>query len=90
MTPVVTHSQAKLATRLAFIAAGFGVACWTPLVPSAKARCQLDYGTMGLIPFHPDSGFDPLQCRSLLISAPRFGNKPIVPWRRIGDRLAPE
>ena len=49
MTPMVTHSQAKLATRLAFIAAGFGVACWAPLVPYAKARCQVDDGTIDLI-----------------------------------------
>ena len=49
MTPIVTHSQVKLATRLAFIAAGFAVACWAPLVPYAKAGCQLNDGTMGLI-----------------------------------------
>lgn len=46
---VARHSRAKLATRLAFIAAGFGVACWAPLVPYAKARCGVGDGTMGLI-----------------------------------------
>lgn len=49
MTNNQHHSRAKLATRLAFIAAGFGVACWAPLVPYAKARCQVGDGTMGLI-----------------------------------------
>jgi predicted MFS family arabinose efflux permease len=45
----VHQSHAKLATRLAFIAAGFGVACWAPLVPFAKARCNLGDDTMGLV-----------------------------------------
>ena len=38
MTGDVYPSRAKLATRLAFVAAGFGVACWAPLVPFAKTR----------------------------------------------------
>ncbi len=49
VSKIVDQSRAKLATRLAFVAAGFGVACWAPLVPYAKARCQVDDGTMGLI-----------------------------------------
>ena len=32
----------RLATRLSFLVAGFGIACWAPLVPFAK-------GTTGLI-----------------------------------------
>src|ERR1700678_3845205 len=43
------QSRAKLATRLAFVAAGFGVACWIPLVPFAKTRCHLGNDTMGLV-----------------------------------------
>ena len=43
------QSRAKLATRLAFVAAGFGVACWAPLVPFAKTRCELGDDTMGLV-----------------------------------------
>jgi predicted MFS family arabinose efflux permease len=45
----VQQSRAKLATRLAFVAAGFGVACWAPLVPFAKTRCNLGDDTMGLV-----------------------------------------
>jgi hypothetical protein len=45
----VHQSRAKLATRLAFVAAGFGVACWAPLVPFAKTRCNLGDDTMGLV-----------------------------------------
>ena len=28
----------RLATRLSFLVAGFGIACWAPLVPFAKER----------------------------------------------------
>lgn len=39
----------RLATRLSFFAAGFGAACWAPLVPYAKARLAIDDGTLGLL-----------------------------------------
>ena len=77
MTPIVTHSRAKLATRLAFIAAGFGVACWAPLVPYAKARCQVDDGTMGLILLLLAAGSILAMPLAANLSA-RFGSKPIV------------
>jgi MFS family permease len=77
MAPIVTDSQAKLATRLAFIAAGFGVACWAPLVPYAKARCQVDDGTMGLILLLLAVGSILAMPLAANLSA-RFGSKPIV------------
>jgi len=77
MAPIVTDSQAKLATRLAFIAAGFGVACWAPLVPYAKARCQVDHGTMGLILLLLAVGSILAMPLAANLSA-RFGSKPIV------------
>jgi MFS family permease len=77
MTPTVTHSQAKLATRLAFITAGFGVACWAPLVPYAKAGCQLDDGTMGLIILLLAAGSIVAMPIAANLSV-RFGSKPIV------------
>ena len=39
----------RLATRLSFLAAGFGMACWAPLVPYAKARLGIDDGVLGLL-----------------------------------------
>jgi len=39
----------KLATRLAFLAAGFAVACWAPLIPYAKQRIGADERMLGLI-----------------------------------------
>lgn len=40
---------ASLATRLAFLSAGFVVACWAPLVPFAKARLGVDDRQLGFI-----------------------------------------
>ncbi|PNU05538.1 MFS transporter [Novosphingobium guangzhouense] len=42
-------SASRHATRAAFLVAGFGVACWAPLVPLAKARLAVDDGTLGLL-----------------------------------------
>ena len=39
----------RLATRLAFIAAGIGMAAWAPLAPFAKARTGVDDATFGLL-----------------------------------------
>lgn len=43
------NTSARLSTRLAFLAAGFGLASWAPLVPFAKARLGVDDGTLGLL-----------------------------------------
>jgi MFS family permease len=40
---------ARLATRLAFVAAGFALACWAPMVPFAKARLGADDAQLGLV-----------------------------------------
>lgn len=42
-------ADAKLATRLAFFIAGFGIACWAPLVPYAQQRLNADSATLGTI-----------------------------------------
>lgn len=39
----------RLATRLTFLAAGFGMASWAPLVPFAKVRLGVDDSTLGLL-----------------------------------------
>lgn len=41
--------RAKLATRLAFFIAGFGLACWAPLVPFAKERLGAGEAELGNI-----------------------------------------
>lgn len=42
-------SGARLATRLAFLVSGFGLACWAPLVPLAKDRLGIGDGSLGLL-----------------------------------------
>lgn len=39
----------RAATRLAFLIAGFGIACWAPLVPYAKQRLGVEEGAFGLL-----------------------------------------
>ncbi|HVY15678.1 MAG TPA: MFS transporter [Rhodopila sp.] len=48
---VVSHDRpaTRLATRLAFLVAGFGIACWAPLVPFAEQRLAVDDATLGLL-----------------------------------------
>lgn len=47
----MTHSSsgARLATRLAFLVSGFGLACWAPLVPLATERLAIGDGLLGLL-----------------------------------------
>lgn len=42
-------ARAALGTRLAFWIAGFGIACWAPLVPYARDRLGVDDGGLGLL-----------------------------------------
>ncbi len=44
-----SSAAARLATRLAFLVAGFGVASWAPLVPFAKTRLAIGDGAMGML-----------------------------------------
>jgi predicted MFS family arabinose efflux permease len=77
VTENVHQSRAKLATRLAFVAAGFGVACWAPLVPFAKTRCHLGNDTMGLVLLLMGAGSMVAMPLAANLSA-RFSSKPIV------------
>lgn len=45
-----SSAAARLATRLSFLLAGFGMASWAPLVPFAKARLAIDDGAKGASP----------------------------------------
>ncbi|MEG8053120.1 MFS transporter [Sphingomonas aerolata] len=45
----IQTSGARLATRLAFLVSGFGLACWAPLVPLAKQRLAIGDGSLGLL-----------------------------------------
>ncbi len=43
------EANSQIATRLAFLVSGFGLACWAPLVPLAKARLAIGDASLGLL-----------------------------------------
>lgn len=69
--------ETRLATRLAFLVAGFGVACWAPLVPYAKQRLAVDAGTLGLLLLCLGVGSVTTMLFAGVISA-RWGSKPVI------------
>jgi MFS family permease len=79
--PSVTadHSKSRLATRLSFAAAGFGVDCWAPLVPFAKARLGIGDGTLGFLLLCPGAGSVAAMPITGIL-ATKFGSKPIIRW----------
>lgn len=78
MSPAPADSPAtRLATRLAFWVAGFGVACWAPLVPFAKQRLQVDDGTLGLLLLCLGIGSVAAMVRTGPLCA-RYGCRPVV------------
>lgn len=67
----------RLATRLAFLVAGFGTACWAPLVPFAKTRLGVDDGVLGLLLLSLGIGSVVAMLVTGIMSA-RYGSKPII------------
>ncbi len=74
---------ARLATRIAFLVAGFGVAAWAPLIPFAKQRLGADDGVMGLLLLCLGAGSVTAMLRTGPLCA-RHGCKPVV----VGSGLA--
>jgi hypothetical protein len=68
---------ARLATRLAFLVAGFGVACWAPLVPFTKQRLGVDDGVLGLLLLCIGLGSVIAMVVTGALSA-RYGAKPVI------------
>jgi MFS family permease len=67
----------RLATRIAFLVAGFGVAAWAPLIPFAKQRLGADDGLMGLLLLCLGAGSVAAMLRTGPLCA-RYGCKPVV------------
>jgi predicted MFS family arabinose efflux permease len=67
----------RLATRLSFLVAGFGIACWAPLVPFAKARLSVDDGTLGLLLLCLGIGSVAAMLVTGILSA-RYGSRPFI------------
>ncbi|UFZ07590.1 MFS transporter [Bradyrhizobium ontarionense] len=80
------HRAARLATRLAFFVAGFGIACWAPLVPFAKQRLGVDDATLGLLLLSLGVGSVASMLAAGLLSA-RYGSKPVIIVSGIGLAL---
>ena len=74
---VADHSKSRLATRLCFVAAGFGVACWAPLVPFAKSRLGIGDGTLGVLLLCLGAGSVAAMPITGIL-ATRIGSKPII------------
>jgi MFS family permease len=77
---------AQLATRLTFFVAGFGIACWAPLVPFAKQRLGVDDATLGLLLLSLGVGSVASMLAAGLLSA-RYGSKPVAIVSGIGLAL---
>lgn len=82
-TPVSSHSlsadrpETRLATRVAFLVAGFALACWAPLVPYAKQRLQIDDGFLGLLLLGLGVGSIAAMLAAGVLNA-RYGSRPII------------
>ncbi|RDV00907.1 MFS transporter [Trinickia dinghuensis] len=74
---------ARLATRLAFLVAGFGVACWAPLVPFAKQRLGVDDAVLGMLLLCIGLGSVIAMVITGAVSA-RYGSKPVIVAGGIG------
>jgi predicted MFS family arabinose efflux permease len=76
---MVLHDRpaTRLATRLAFLVAGFGIACWAPLVPFAKQRLAIDDATLGLLLLCIGIGSVVAMQFTGVVSA-RYGAKPAI------------
>jgi predicted MFS family arabinose efflux permease len=75
--PSPDHRAAQLATRLSFLVAGFGMACWAPLVPLAKQRLAVDDGVLGLLLLCLGAGSVAAMLLTGMLSA-RYGSRQIV------------
>lgn len=75
--PSADRPATRLATRLSFLVAGFGLACWAPLVPFAKARLGVDDGVLGLLLLCLGVGSVVAMMLTGVLAA-RYGSKPII------------
>lgn len=71
------RASTRLATRMAFLAAGFGLASWAPLVPFARDRLGVDEGALGLLLLCLGVGSVVAMTLTGLLSA-RYGARPVI------------
>ncbi|SEL23410.1 Fucose permease [Roseateles sp. YR242] len=78
--------ETRLAVRLAFLVAGFGVACWAPLVPFARQRLGVDEAALGALLLCLGLGSVSAMMLAGVISA-RHGTKPVIVVSGLGLAL---
>lgn len=86
VTDAIDRPATRLATRLAFVAAGFAMAAWAPLVPFAKARVGVDEAQLGLLLLCLGIGSIIAMPATGMLSA-RFGARPMILLGGIGVAL---
>ncbi|MDO3381349.1 MFS transporter [Gilvimarinus algae] len=67
----------RLATRLGFLVAGFGIACWAPMVPFIKHKLAIDESILGLLILCIGVGSVCAMVLSGIIAA-RMGSRPVI------------
>lgn len=80
-------SGGKRATRLSFFIAGFGLACWAPLVPFARQRLGVSEAELGTILLFLGLGAVLGMPVSGAMSS-RFGSRPVILAGSMGIALA--
>jgi predicted MFS family arabinose efflux permease len=84
--PSANTPATRLATRLAFFVAGYGIACWAPLVPYIQSRLAVDSAIFGLLLLCLGLG----SVGAMLLTgylATTYGSRPIVVAGALGMSL---
>jgi predicted MFS family arabinose efflux permease len=77
LTSSADNPPARIATRLAFLVAGFGISCWAPLVPYAKDRLAVDERVLGILLLCLGIGSLVAMLATGMLSS-RFGTRPVI------------
>jgi predicted MFS family arabinose efflux permease len=77
LTSSADNPPARIATRLAFLVAGFGISCWAPLVPYAKDRLAVDERVLGILLLCLGIGSLVAMLFTGMLSS-RFGTRPVI------------
>ncbi|MFC4257156.1 MFS transporter [Altererythrobacter xixiisoli] len=67
----------RLATRLSFLVAGFGIACWAPMVPYARDRLGVDEAVLGGLLLCLGTGSVLAMLATGALSS-RYGTRPVI------------
>jgi len=84
--PSADTPATRLATRFAFFVAGYGIACWAPLIPYVQSRLAVDNAILGLLLLCLGLG----SVVAMLVTgylATTYGSRPIVVAGALGMSL---